>query len=312
MDRIECMRSFVRTVETGSFSAVAREMETTQPTISKQIAALEEYLDVQLLVRSTRSLRLTDEGERFYEHCRQVLEAVAEAEASVGRRLNPSGILRVNCPVSFGQLMVVPQLKAFLERYPNIKVDLTMTDSFIDLVEEGVDVAIRIGNMQDTSVISQRIGTTRRVTVGATTYFEQAGEPQTPFDLIHHNCIVYTRLSTGSEWHFQGAEGMIKVNVSGNFQANNSTAVREAVLSGLGIAVSSIWLFGDMVNTKMLKVILTDYQPTPLPIYAVHRRGRFIPAKVRCFIDFLASEFQINPWVSDYGQLSSERILTKM
>ena len=157
MDRIECMKSFVRTVETGSFSAVAREMETTQPTISKQIAALEEYIDVQLLVRSTRNLRLTDEGERFYDHCRQVLEAVAEAEASVGRRLNPSGVLRVNCPVSFGQLMIVPRIKAFVERYSDIKIDLTMTDSFIDLVEEGVDVAIRIGNVQDTSLTLPRL-----------------------------------------------------------------------------------------------------------------------------------------------------------
>lgn len=265
MDRIACMKSFVRTVETGSFSAVAREMETTQPTISKQIAALEEYLDVQLLIRSTRSLSLTDEGTRFYEHCQRVLEAMAEAEASVGRRHLPSGILRVNCPVSFGQLQVVPRIKAFLDRYPDIKVDLMMTDRFVDLVEEGVDLAIRIGNVQDTSLISRRIGITRRVSVGFVSYFEKAGEPQTPEDLIHHNCIVYTRLATGNEWHFQGPQGLVKVNVQGNFQANNSTAVREAVLSGLGIVVSPIWLFGDAVNQGALKVVLKEYQPTPLP-----------------------------------------------
>ncbi|NJR62366.1 MAG: LysR family transcriptional regulator [Cyanobacteria bacterium CRU_2_1] len=302
MDRLDCIKSFVRVVETGSFSAVARELETTQPTISKQIAALEEYLDVQLLIRSTRSLNLTDEGTRFYEHCQQVLEAMAEAEASVGQRQKPLGLLRVSCPVAFGQFQIVPRLKRFLDRYPDIKVDLTLADHFIDLVEESVDLAIRIGNVQDNSLISHRIGVTRRITVGALSYFQQAGEPQTPEELIYHNCIVYTRLSTVNEWHFQGPQGAVKVTVSGNFQANNSAAVREAVLAGLGIAVSPIWLFGDALHQGRLKVVLRDYQPSPLPIHAVFRRGRFQPAKVRCFIDFLADEFKLDPWTSDYGQ----------
>ncbi|MBW4644543.1 MAG: LysR family transcriptional regulator [Goleter apudmare HA4340-LM2] len=302
MDRIACMKSFVRTVETGSFSAVAREMDTTQPTISKQIAALEEYLDVQLLLRSTRTLSLTDAGIRFYEHCQRVLEAVAEAESSVGKRQKPTGGLRVSCPVAFGQLQVVPRLKAFLERYPDLKIDLMMADHFADLIEEGVDLAIRIGNVQDTSLITQRIGTTRRVTIGHQSYFERAGEPQTPEDLVKHNCLVYTRLATGNEWHFQGTQGVIQVAVSGNFQANNSTAIRAAVCAGLGIAVSPVWLFGDALGDGSLQVILKDYQPVPLPIYAVYRRGRFVPAKVRCLIDFLSKEFQLDPWVSDYGQ----------
>jgi DNA-binding transcriptional LysR family regulator len=301
MDKIECMTTFVRVVETGSFSAVAREMGTTQPTISKQIAALEEYLDIQLLVRSTRSLRLTDEGERFYEHCRQVMEAVTAAEASVGKRVKPSGLLRVNCPVSFGHFIIMPLMKSFLTRYPEIKVDLTMSDQFIDLVETGVDVAIRIGDVLDTALISKIIGITRRITVATNDYFQQAGEPQTPSDLIHHNCIVYTQLLTGNEWHFKRQTETIKVRVNGNFQANNSTAIREAVLAGIGIAISPVWLFGDVINTDKLKSILLDYEPTPLPIYAMYRRTRFTPVKVQCFIDFLKTEFQINPWVSDYG-----------
>lgn len=300
MDRLDCMKSFMRAVETGSFSAVARELETTQPTISKQIAALEEYLDVQLLIRSTRALNLTDAGTRFYEYCQQVLEVFAEAEASVGRREQPSGLLRLSCPVSFGQLQIMPRLKTFLDRYPEIKVDVMMTDQFVDLVEEGVDLAIRIGEVQDPALITRRIGTTRRVTIGSQSYFEQAGEPQVPDDLTHHNCIVYTRLATGNEWHFQSATGLAKIKVSGNCQANNSVAVREAVLSGLGIAVSPIWLFGDQVD-RGLKTVLQAYQPTPLPIHAVYRRGRFQSAKVRCLIDFLADEFKLDPWVSDYG-----------
>ncbi|MBW4518732.1 MAG: LysR family transcriptional regulator [Scytolyngbya sp. HA4215-MV1] len=300
MDRIACMKSFVRTVETGSFSAVARELETTQPTISKQIAALEEYLDVQLLIRSTRAVSLTNAGARFYEHCQRVLEAVSEAEASVGQRQKAAGVLRVSSPVAFGQLQIVPRLKAFLDRYPDIKIDLLMTDQFVDLVEEGVDLAIRIGNVQDTSLITQRIGTTRRITVAHQSYFDRAGEPQTPEDLIHHNCIVYTRLATGNEWHFESSKGPIKVTVGGNIQANSSVAIREAVFAGLGIAVAPIWLFGDAMHGD-LRVILKAYQPVPLPIHAVYRRGRFIPAKVRCLIDFLSSEFKLDPWVSDDG-----------
>lgn len=298
MDRLACIKSFVRTVETGSFSAVARELETTQPTISKQIAALEEYLDVQLLTRSTRKLHLTEAGEQFYLYCQQILDTVAAAEASVGKRQKPTGNLRINCPVSFGQLQIVPRLAAFLSRYQDIKIDLIMSDRFVDLVEEGVDLAIRIGTHPDSSLIGDRIGITRRITVGATSYFRAAGEPRSPQELVHHNCIVYTRLSTGNEWHFQKSNGSTTVvKVQGNLRVDNSVGVREAVLSGLGIAVSPIWLFGDEINSGRLKLILPDYQPTPLPIMAVYRRGRFQPAKVRCFIDFLASEFKIDPWV---------------
>lgn len=244
----------------------------------------------------------------FYQHCQRVLEVVAEAEASVGKQRQPSGLLRVSCPVSFGQFQIVPRLKEFLDHYPDIKIDLIMADHFIDLVEEGVDLSIRIGNVQDTSLVSQQIGITRRVTIGSVSYFEQAGEPQTPDDLIHHNCIVYTQLTTGNEWHFQKEHGVVKVSVNGNFQTNNSTAIREAVLSGLGISVSPIWLFADEIEQGKLKVVLKDYQPTLLPIYALHRRERFHPAKVRGFIDFLAAEFKLDPCVSVYGSSSQANL----
>lgn len=173
------------------------------------------------------------------------------------------------------------------------------------MVEEKVDLAIRIGNHQDTSLICQRIGTTRRITAASHEYFEKNGEPKKPSELIHHNCIVYTRISTGNEWYFQFKDKTIKVEVTGNFQTNNSTAIREAVLSGIGISVLPIWLFGDCINDGQLKVILKEYQPTPLAINAVYRRGRFIPAKVRCFINFLAQEFEIDPWVSGFGELKA-------
>jgi DNA-binding transcriptional LysR family regulator len=191
-DLITCIKSFVRTVETGSFSAVAREMDTTQPTISKQIAALEDYLDVQLLVRSTRQVSLTDEGMRFYERCQFVLEALSEAESSVGKRQNPSGLLRLNCSVAFGQMQVLPRLKRFFDRYADIKIDLTMSDHFVDLIGEGIDLAIRIGKFVDANVISQPLGTFRFVAIASAAYLEKFGEPQEPADLLHHNCIIRT------------------------------------------------------------------------------------------------------------------------
>ncbi|MCC3435900.1 MAG: LysR family transcriptional regulator [Microcoleus sp. PH2017_05_CCC_O_A] len=279
MDRIACMQTFVRAIEMKSFSAVAREQQTTQPTISKQIAALEKYLGVQLITRSTTNLSLTEEGKRYYQYCQQILETVAEAEASLTGKERATGILRLGCPVLFGEIM---------KRYPDVKIDLMMADSFVDIVENGLDLLIRIGNRPDSSLISHRIGTTRRVTVATTGYFEQAGEPQTPDDLVDRDCIVYTHLSTGNEWHFQGTDGTIKVQVGGCFQTNSSVAIRAAV---------PVWMFGDEIYRGDLKVVLEDYQPTPLPINGVYRRSRFYPAKITCFIDFLEAEFKLDPWV---------------
>lgn len=301
MDRIACMQSFVRAIELNSFSAAAREQQTTQPTISKQIAALEKYLGVQLLTRSTTHLSLTEEGKKYYQYCQQILETVAEAEASLTGKERATGTLRLGCPVLFGQMQIVPRLKAFIKRYPDVKIDLMMADHFVDIVEDGLDLLIRIGNRLDSSLIGDRIGTTRRVTVATTGYFEQAGEPKKPDDLVHHDCIVYTHLSTGNEWHFQGTDGTIKVRVGGCFQTNSSVAIRSAVLSGLGIAVAPVWMFGDEIYRGDIKVVLEDYQPTPLQIHAFYRRSRFYPAKITCFIDFLAAEFKLDPWVSDYG-----------
>lgn len=287
LDLITCIKSFVRTVETGSFSAVARELHTTQPTISKQIATLETYLEVQLLTRSTRKVALTDEGMRFYQHSQLVLAALAEAESSVGSRQIPSGLLRVNCAVAFGQMQLVPRLKRFLDRYPQIQVDLSLSDYYVDLIEEGIDLAIRIGHFHNPHLLVESIGTTRLVTVAATAYLEKFAAPQTPADLVNHNCIVYTRQTTGNEWQFRGST----VTVRGNLQVNDSSALRAAVVAGIGIGTAPLWAVSEGIATKSLKIILEDYEPAPLPIQAVYRRGQFQPAKVKCLLDFLQDEF---------------------
>jgi len=295
MDRIACMQTFVRVVETGSFSLVAQEAHTTQPTISKQVAALEAHLDAHLLTRSTRGISLTAAGHRFYEQAKRVLEEYALAESSVGIRQQPAGQLRVSCSVAFGQFQIVPRIPRFLAQYPAIQLDLQMTHQYVDLVEEGIDVAIRIGDLQDSALVAHGLGTAHRVVVGTPAYFARYGEPRTPEDLIHHNCLTYPCFSSDSDWHFQGPLGPSKVRVHGNFRASSPIAIREAVLAGLGITVGSVWLFADVLAQGKAQVVLQAYELPPMPIHALHCRNRLQPIRSRCFVDFLTKEFREEP-----------------
>ena len=307
MDLLGPMRTFVRVVEAGSFTAVATEQQTTQPTISRQIAALEEHLGSRLLTRTTRSLTLTDDGRAFYERAKLALESVAEAENAVGRRrTKPAGMLRLATPVVFGRLHVVPRLSAFLARYPDVAVDLVMSDTFTDLVEQGIDVAIRVGEITDPGLIARRIGIVRRVTVASPAYLKKHKAPRAPSDLVDHDCIVYTRLATGNCWQFEGKEGPVTVEVHGRYRADNSEAVREGVLAGLGIAVIPAFAFGNEIAERRVNVLLADHEPRRLPMHAVYPSRRFVPLKVRALIDFLAHEFEIDPALSGYGASQSQ------
>lgn len=291
MDLLSSMRLFARVVETGGFTAVARENRTSQPTISRTIAALEAHLGARLLNRSSRAVTLTDDGRQFYERARGALETVAEAESSVGRRRGePSGLLRLGTPVAFGRLHVAPRMPAFLDRHPEVNVELVMNDAFVDLVGEGLDLAIRVGDLADPSLIARPIGTTRRVTVAATSYLKRRGIPTSPADLARHDCVIYTRLTTGQRWHFDSDDGPVHVDVGGRFRADNSEVVREAVIGGVGIAVLPVWLFSDEIERGLVQVILEQYEPTRLPIHAVYPSRRLLAAKVRAMIDFLAVE----------------------
>jgi DNA-binding transcriptional LysR family regulator len=301
MDRLTAMTAFIRCVERGSFSAVAREMNTTQPTVSKLIASLERRLAGKLFARSTRQLALTAEGQHFYEQCRTIVDAVESAEGSfkTGRE-QIAGMLHVATSVGFGRTQVMSRMRAFMQRYPLLRVDLQLNDRFIDLVEEGIDVAFRIGELKESGLIARRIGTTFRVTAGAPAYFKLHGEPSTPEDLGAHNCILYTGLATANAWPYSRSGRDRSVRVSGNFQSNSAEAVRAATLSGIGIALSPIWLFGDDIRAKRLKVVLTDYQPKPLPIHAVSPANRRYSAKVNAFVDFFRAAFDLDPFVSGY------------
>ena len=292
MDLLSGMRLFARVVETGGFTAVARESGASQPTISRTIAALEAHLGVRLLNRSSRAVTLTDDGRHFYERARGALEAVAEAESSVGpRRGEPSGLLRLGTPVAFGRLHVAPRIPAFLERHPQVAVEVAMNDAFVDLVGEGLDLAIRVGDLVDPSLIARRIGIARRVTVASTAYLDRYGVPFTPADLAGHDCVIYTRLATGHRWHFESRDGPVQVDVQGRFRADNSEAVREAVIGGAGIAVMPVWLFQDEIECGLVRIVLERFEPTRLPIHAVYPSRRLLAAKVRAMMDFIAAEF---------------------
>ncbi|WP_439596301.1 LysR family transcriptional regulator [Falsiroseomonas sp.] len=302
-DPLPLFRSFVRVVEAGSFSAVARQAGTTQPTISRQVAALEAHLGCLLIQRTTRRLTLTEDGRAFYETARRALEAVAEAETSVGRRKGrPTGTLRLAASTVMGRLHILPRLPRFLERHPDLNLDLVLGDGFIDLVEQGIDLALRVGVLEDPGLVARRIGLSRRVVAATPGYLARHGTPAVPEDLRRHACIVYAGLATGASWPFQGPEGHISVPVGGRLRVDSTEAVRTATLQGLGIGMVPVWHFVDgEFETGRLALLLRDWEAPPLPIHAVFPTRRFLAPKVRAMIDFLAEEFEADARLSGRG-----------
>ena len=291
------MQTFVRVVETGSFSAVARQQSSTQSAVSKQVASLEKQLGAKLLTRTTRTLSLTDDGERYFEDARRLVAEVGEAEGKLRRgEQQLSGWLRVAASVGFGVRVLMPHVRSFLKAHPAVKVDLKLHDGFIDLIEHGIDVAARIGNLSDSTLVARRIGSIRRAVVASTDYVRAAtakqSMPSIPEDLKQHPCIVYTELRTRNVWEFNTADGSsVSVRVEGRLQTNTSEIVRAAVLDGLGIAYSPTWLFQDLIESGTVQLLLPDWQPTPLPLHAVSPPERRHAAKVRAFSDHLAESF---------------------
>lgn len=297
MDRLQLLETFVRVVESGNFSAVAREGRTTQSAVSKQVQALEAQLGTRLLVRSSRSHSLTEAGQLYYERCRQVLDALEEARIEVHRSEREiSGALRVAAPVAFGRLHLVPRLPAFYERYPKLRIELQLDDGFIDLVSAGIDVAFRVGELKDSRLIARRIGTAHRATLAAPLYLERHGEPRHPQELLQHNCLVYTGLVKLNEWTYHDAGGQRHVvQVNGNFESNSSEAMRQATLEGLGISYSPLWVYGDDLRAGRVRPILREFQPPALPLNVVFQPTRRPSLKVNSFVNFIADEFNRDP-----------------
>jgi DNA-binding transcriptional LysR family regulator len=293
---LEHIRTFVRAVETGSFTAVAAEQGQSQPTVSRQISTLEDHLGVRLMQRTTRALTLTDEGRTYYAHARCLLDSAEQAALAVRPDAAVRGTLRIAAPLAFARLHLMPRMARFLATHPDLRTDWVLGDRPVDLVEEGVDLAIRIGRVTDQGLIARRIGQMRRVTVARPDYFARYGRPQHPNDLRAHDCIVYTGLATVDEWHFAGPDGTpIVVKVSGRIRVSASEGMRSALLEGLGLAVCPTWLFKDEIQTGVLESVLNEYEPDSLPIQAVYPSRRLVPPRVRAFVDFLVDEFRSDP-----------------
>ena len=292
MDQLTAMKLFTRVVETGSFSAVGREMNMGQPAVSKQVSALEQKLGVRLLNRSSRQLVLTEAGTNYYERCVGILADVEEAETVASSlTATPRGRLRANMSIAFGRLHIAPFMPEFLERYPEISIDLMMNDRFVDLVSEQVDVAIRIGSLGDSSLMARKLGVSPLVVVGAPSYFEKYGHPQHPEDLKDHNCLIYTFLNTGNVWRFSKDNKVYNIQAQGNCQSDNTDGIRDIMVAGTGLAMVPAWLVRCELAHGELVTVLGDYLPWSSPIHAVYPESKYVPLKVRCFIDFLLEKF---------------------
>lgn len=292
MDRLAAIQLFVRVAETGSFSAVARETGLGQPTVSKQIAALESQLAAQLIRRTSRSLGLTEAGQAFYEAAVPLLRDFDLARSLVGGdQLMPSGHIRVTVAPVFGRLYIVPKLPLFFNRYPGVTVELSATERTVDLIEEGIDLAIRSGQLADSTMVARTLASFALVTVATSTYLEAHGVPLSPSDLAGHACVVFAPYGRPRAWEFGQRGDTFVHHPSGPFRTADAEQVRAAVLAHLGLAQGPNWIFAQEIAQGTIRVVLRDHQPTPLAISAVHHAGRRLPTKVRVFIDFLAEIF---------------------
>jgi DNA-binding transcriptional LysR family regulator len=292
MDRLDDMIAFIRVVESSSFTAAAERLGLSKSVVSRRLTDLENRLGTRLLNRTTRSLSLTPAGQTFFERARAILVDVEEAEqavAELGR--DPRGLLRVNAPMSFGVLHLGPAVAEFMARYPDVELDLELTDRFVDLVEEGWDIAVRIGRLRDSSLIARRLAPCRIVTVCAPAYLERAGRPERPEDLTRHECLLYTTLTNPSVWHYRVEGDLRSVRLQGRMRVNNGDTILASVRNGLGIAMLPTFMVSQDLLSGRLVTVLDAFEATDSAVHAVWPHHRHLSPKVRAFVDFLAERF---------------------
>ena len=288
MDRITAMTTFVKVVETGSLSAAARALELSLASVSRQIDGLEDHLRTRLLVRTTRQLALTEGGRTYYEQAKGILAAVEEAEITLtARHATPAGRLVVSSPVPFGRVHLAALVPGFLERHPDVTVDLLLLDRVVNLVEEGIDIAIRPGELEDSSLVARKLGAFHRVLCAAPAYLQRRGEPQHPRELEDHDCILYTVLDIAQTWRFHSPEGELQAPVTGRLRSNNLDAAIEAAVNGAGLVLVPSWLVRDHVIAGRLVPVLQAFEAPKIPIHALFPHARLMSAKVRAFTDYL-------------------------
>ncbi len=304
MDQFAAMRAFVKVVETGGFSEASRQLDLAVSSITRQVNSLEELLNTQLLNRSTRSITLTPQGHQYYEKVVRILQDVAEANACVMEGGDvPRGLLKVSMPVAFGRLHVAPILHDFLTQYPEIKLELQLSDGLANLVENELDLVIRIGNLERSSatLIVHKLASHTRLVCGSSDYFKQHGKPTHPNDLMLHNCLLFAYSTAGSVWRFQRDTEMYEIKVSGTLTVNNSEVLRQVCLDGAGLILMPTWLVGEDIRSGRLQAVLTDWRVHPqaemdMGIYALYLPNRRYSLRVKTFIDFLVKRFGNPPY----------------
>jgi DNA-binding transcriptional LysR family regulator len=291
VDRLAAMETFILVVETGSFSAAARQLRVGQPAVSKTVAQLEDRLGVQLLLRSTRGLTPTEAGQNFYERAKRAIEEADEAElVARGASASLSGNLRISAAVTFARLHVVPRLAHFLAEHPALEIEAVLDDRNIDLIESGIDVALRMGALEDSALIARKIGQSPRRVLGTPAYFEEHGEPRAPAELTAHQAIVYYVRGGGTVWTFRRGSTESSVTVSGRVRITAAEGVREAVLGGMGLVVASEWMFAPELKRGLVKAVLQEWTLPPMELWAVFPTGRRASAKARAFVTFIEEE----------------------
>jgi DNA-binding transcriptional LysR family regulator len=288
MDRLKAMQAFVQVIDSGSFSAAARRLNVGQPALSKSIAQLEDRLGVKLLVRTTRGLAPTEAGLNFYERARRSIEEADEAElAARGAGSGLAGKLCVAAAVTFARIHLMPRLPEFLAQHPDLEMAVVLDDRNIDLVREGIDVALRMGKLADSSLTARRIASCRHMVIGTPAYFERAGVPTTPGDLAAHQAVIYGQSGGGAVWPFRREGVELTVTLRGQLHVSAAEGVRAAVFANAGIAIISEWMFAPEIVDGTVKAVLQDWELPPMDLWAVFPAGRTPTTKARTFADFV-------------------------
>ena len=297
MDRLLSMAVFKRAVEAGSFAAAARQFGISPEMAGNHVRGLETHLGVRLLNRSTRRLNLTEAGGIYYERCTRILSDIQNAEDEVGAlQASPRGLLRLAAPVTFGVLHLAPAVSAYMARYPDVQIDIAASDRYVNLIEEGFDLAIRIGDLPDSNLIARRLASARLVVCASPDYLAQAGYPQVPADLSRHACLIYAEANAADTWRFQAQDGRTEtVNVSGPLRCTNPVFVHRVALAGHGVILGPSYELGADVAQGRLIQLLRGWRSSELSIRALYPHKSLLTAKVRTFVDFLAERFAPEP-----------------
>jgi DNA-binding transcriptional LysR family regulator len=293
MDKLESLRAFAKVVELGSFSEAGRALRLSRSAVSKYIGELEDELGVQLLNRTTRRVSPTENGQAYFERVLGILGELEAADQAVTQlQATPRGLLRVNAPMSFGTLQLGPAIAEFMQLYPELRIQLVLSDENVDPLQDGLDVTLRIADLESSSLIARKIMPIERVICASPDYFQTHGTPVHPNDLRGHNCLTYGFLSTGNQWKLSGKDGDHWIQPSWTLCVNNAEVLRDAAVAGRGIALLPVFIGQDALQAGRLRTCLDDYHAPPLALYALYPPTRHLALKVRLFIDFLVGRFE--------------------